>query len=135
MKLIGKYIFIVFATKSGFSKKNNLIDVALSGKRDLRDTGKRCIKLENNDSLIGAIVANNNDQDILLSSSEGKCLRTSVKNISLKKGLSTGANKTIVLEKNNFLVSISKLKHSPIKMEIRDEYLKFAIQDRKDLNN
>lgn len=42
--------FIVFATKSGFSKKNNLIDVALSGKRDLRDTGKRCIKLETNDS-------------------------------------------------------------------------------------
>ena len=122
--------FIVFATKSGFSKKNNLIDVALSGKRNLRDTGKRCIKLEANDSLIGSIIANNND-DILLSSSEGKCLRTSVKNISLKKGLSTGANKTIVLENNNFLVSISKLKHSPINMEIRDEYLKFASEDRK----
>ena len=86
--------FIVFATKSGFSKKNNLIDVALSGKRNLRDTGKRCIKLEANDSLIGSIIANNND-DILLSSSEGKCLRTSVKNISLKKGLSTGANKQL----------------------------------------
>ena len=44
--------FIVFATKSGFSKKNNLTDVALSGKRDLRDSGKRCIKLVADDSLI-----------------------------------------------------------------------------------
>ena len=123
--------FIVFATKSGFSKKNNLTDVALSGKRDLRDSGKRCIKLVTDDSLIGAMIVKNHD-DILLSSSEGKCLRTSVNNISLKKTLNTGANKTIVLEKNNFLVSISKLKHSPINMEIRDEYLKFASEDRKD---
>jgi len=123
--------FIVFATKSGFSKKNILTDVALSGKRDLRDSGKRCIKLVTDDSLIGAMIVKNHD-DILLSSSEGKCLRTSVNNISLKKTLNTGANKTIVLEKNNFLVSISKLKHSPINMEIRDEYLKFASEDRKD---
>jgi len=123
--------FIVFATKSGFSKKNNLIDVALSGKRDLRNTGKRCIKLESNDSLVGVIIAHNSD-DILLSSSEGKCLRTSVNNISLKKGLNTGANKTIVLDKNNLLVSITKLKHSPINMKMRDEYLKFASEDRKD---
>ena len=87
--------------------------------------------METNDSLIGVIIANNSD-DILLSSSEGKCLRTSVNNISLKKGLTTGANKTIVLEKNNFLVSITKLKHSPINIKIRDEYLKFASEDRKD---
>ena len=75
-------------------------NIRLRAARNLRDTGKRCIKLETNDSLIGVIVANNND-DVLLSSSEGKCLRTSVKNISLKKGLSTGANKTIILEQKS----------------------------------
>ena len=36
-------------------RKNNLLDVARSGKRELRETGKLCIKLNDNDKLIGVV--------------------------------------------------------------------------------
>ena len=37
---------IIFATKNGMVRKNKLIDVAKSGKRELRETGKLAIKLD-----------------------------------------------------------------------------------------
>ena len=44
---------IIFATKNGMVRKNKLIDVAKSGKRELRETGKLSIKLDPSDELIG----------------------------------------------------------------------------------
>ena len=67
---------VVFATKNGMIRKNKLIDVAKSGKRELREAGKLSIKLKNKDELISVKIANDN-QDILLSTSNGKCLRFS----------------------------------------------------------
>ena len=43
---------IVFATKNGMIRKNKLIDVAKSGKRELRESGKLSIKLNEKDELI-----------------------------------------------------------------------------------
>ena len=65
---------IVFATKNGMIRKNKLIDVAKSGKRELRESGKLSIKLNEKDELISVKIASN-DQDILLSTYDGKCLR------------------------------------------------------------
>ena len=58
---------IIFATKNGMVRKNKLIDVAKSGKRELRESGKLAIKLDPSDQLIGIKLANKED-DILLSS-------------------------------------------------------------------
>ena len=43
---------IIFATKNGMVRKNKLIDVAKSGKRELRESGKLAIKLDSTDQLI-----------------------------------------------------------------------------------
>ena len=45
--------FVIFLTKNGMVRKNKLVDVAKSGKRDLRGAGKLSIKLNNKDELIG----------------------------------------------------------------------------------
>ena len=63
--------YVIFATKKGMVRKNKLIDVAKSGKRELRNSGKVAIKLDENDSLIGVKLCSV-DEDILLSSSNGK---------------------------------------------------------------
>ena len=63
---------IVFSTKFGMIRKNKLIDVAKSGTRDLRDTGKLSIKLTSNDELVNVKLATQSD-DVILSSSNGKC--------------------------------------------------------------
>ena len=125
---------IVFSTKNGMIRKNKLIDVAKSGKRELRETGKRCIKLDKTDELISVKIANDN-QDILLSSSDGKCLRFPLNKIRLFAGLNSGGVRGMKLEKNNFIISQSVLKHSIIDMSIRNEYLRFASDLRKKENS
>jgi Type IIA topoisomerase (DNA gyrase/topo II, topoisomerase IV), A subunit len=114
-------------------RKNKLIDIAKSGKRDLRETGKLSIKLNHNDKLISVKLANDN-QDILLSTSNGKCLRFPLKKLRLFSGLNSGGVRGIKLEKDNYVISQSVLKHSFIDMNIRDEYLKYSSERRKNIN-
>ena len=124
----------IFVTKNGMIRKNRLIDIAKSGKRELRETGKLSIKLKPKDELISVKVASK-DQDILLSSSDGKCLRFPLNKLRLFTGLNSGGVRGIKLEKNNYIISQSVLKHSFIDMSIRQEYLKYASENRKNNNN
>ena len=121
---------IIFATKNGMIRKNKLIDVAKSGKRELRESGKLAIKLDSSDELIGIKLANNED-DILLSSRNGKCLRFPLEKLRLFSGLNSSGVRGIKLEKNNFVISQAILKHSKIDMSIRQDYLRAASENRK----
>ena len=125
---------VIFVTKNGMIRKNRLIDVAKSGKRELRETGKLSIKLQPKDELISVKIARD-DQDIFLSSSDGKCLRFPLKKLRLFSGLNSGGVRGINLEKNNYVISQSVLKHSFIDIAIRQEYLKYASDNRKNINN
>ena len=122
---------VVFATKNGMVRKNNLIDIAKSGKRDLRETGKLSIKLNNNDELISVKIASNKD-DVLLSTNNGKCLRFPLQKLRLFSGLNSSGVRGIKIEQNNFVISQAILKHSLIEMNIRQEYLKSSSENRKD---
>ncbi len=124
-----KYV-IIFATKKGMVRKNKLIDVAKSGKRDLRETGKLSIKLDNLDELISVKIANPN-QDVLLSTSDGKCLRFPIDKLRLFSGLNSGGVRGIKLSNKDYIISQSILNHSFIDMSIRQDYLKFASENRK----
>ncbi len=123
--------YVIFATKNGMVRKNKLIDVAKSGKRELRDTGKLSIKLDDNDKLIGVKLCTIDD-DILLSSSNGKCLRFPVNKLRLFSGLNSSGVRGIKLDKGNNIISLAILKHSIIDMSIRQDYLKAASESRKD---
>ena len=81
-------LFVVFATKKGMIRKNNLLDVAKSGKRDLRESGKLSIKLNADDELISVKIASDNE-DILLSTNNGKCLRFPLSKLRLFSGLNS----------------------------------------------
>ncbi|MDC1060070.1 DNA gyrase subunit A [Alphaproteobacteria bacterium] len=121
---------IIFATKNGMVRKNKLIDVAKSGKRELRETGKLSIKLDPSDELIGIKLANKDD-DILLSSKNGKCLRFPLEKLRLFSGLNSSGVRGIKLEKNNYVISQAILNHSKIDMSIRQDYLRAASENRK----
>ncbi len=121
---------IIFATKNGMIRKNKLIDVAKSGKRELRESGKLAIKLDPSDQLIGIKLANKDD-DILLSSKNGKCLRFPLEKLRLFSGLNSAGVRGIKLEKNNYVISQAILKHSKIDMSIRQDYLRAASENRR----
>ena len=125
-----KNSLIIFVTKDGMIRKNKLMDVAKSGKRDLRETGKLCIKLKSNDELISVKLASDNE-DVLLSSSNGKCLRFPLQKLRLFSGLNSGGVRGIKLEKNNSIISQSILKHSLIDISIRQDYLRYSSENRK----
>ena len=122
--------YVIFATKKGMVKKNRLVDVAKSGKRELRDTGKLSIKLDSDDKLIGVKLATLED-DILLSSSNGRCLRFPIAKLRLFSGLNSSGVKGIKLDKDNSIISLSILKHSLIDINIRQDYLKASSENRR----
>ena len=125
---------IIFATKNGMVRKNKLIDVAKSGKRELRESGKLAIKLDITDQLIGIKLANQED-DILLSTKNGKCLRFPLEKLRLFSGLNSAGVKGINLDKNNHVISQAILRHSKIDINIRQEYLRAASDNRKNITN
>ena len=125
---------IIFATMNGMIRKNKLIDVAKSGKRELRESGKLAIKLDSSDQLIGIKLANKED-DILLSTKNGKCLRFPLEKLRLFSGLNSSGVKGIKLEKNNYVISQAILKHSKIDMNIRQDYLRAASENRKNTSS
>ena len=126
--------YVIFTTKNGMVRKNKLIDVAKSGKRELRDSGKVSIKLDEKDELIGVKLCTVDD-DILLSSSNGKCLRFPVEKLRLFSGLNSSGVRGIKLDKGNTIISLSILKHSVIDMSIRQEYLRAASESRKETSS
>ena len=127
-------LFVMFSTKNGMIRKNNLIDVARSGKRELRESGKLSIKLKDNDQLISVKIAKDND-DVLLSTNYGKCLRFPLNKLRLFSGLNSAGVTGIKMDKGNFVISQAILKHSLIDMNIRSEYLKSASLNRKEGNS
>ena len=125
---------IIFATKKGMIRKNKLIDVAKSGKRELRESGKIAIKLDSEDQLIGIKLANYED-DVLLSTKNGKCLRFPLEKLRLFTGLNSSGVKGIKLEKNNHVISQAILKHSKIDINVRQDYLRAASENRKNTSS
>mgnify|MGYP003971202841 FL=1 len=125
---------IIFATKKGMIRKNKLIDVAKSGKRELRESGKLAIKLDSEDQLIGIKLANYED-DVLLSTKNGKCLRFPLEKLRLFTGLNSSGVRGIKLEKNNHVISQAILKHSKIDINVRQDYLRAASENRKNTSS
>ena len=125
--------YVIFVTRNGMVRKNKLIDVSKSGKRDLRESGKLSIKLKSNDKLVGVKFCLPSD-DVILATSNGKCLRFPLDKLRLFTGLNSAGVKGINLDKNNYVISHSILKHSLIEMNIRQDYLKSSSENRRKIS-
>ena len=64
------------------------------------------MKLDNNDKIVGVKICND-DQDIILSTKMGKCIRFESKKLRIFKGRSSKGIKGIVLAPNDQIVSLS----------------------------
>ena len=92
---------IVFATSQGKIRKNSLEDFS-----SINASGKIAMKLDNNDKIIGVKICKD-DQDIILSTKLGKCIRFESKKLRVFKGRSSKGIKGIVLAPNDKIVSLS----------------------------
>ena len=92
---------IVFATAQGKIRKNSLEDFS-----SINSSGKIAMKLDTNDKIVGVKICKE-DQDIILSTKLGKCIRFESKKLRVFKGRSSKGIKGIVLAPNDKIVSLS----------------------------
>jgi len=92
---------IVFATSNGKIRKNSLEDFS-----SINSAGKIAMKLDNNDKIVGVKICKD-DQDIILSTKFGKCIRFESKKLRIFKGRSSKGIKGIELAPNDEIVSLS----------------------------
>ena len=92
---------IVFATAQGKIRKNSLEDFS-----SINSSGKIAMKLDSTDKIVGVKICKE-DQDIILSTKLGKCIRCESKKLRIFKGRSSKGIKGIVLAENDQIVSLS----------------------------
>jgi DNA gyrase subunit A len=100
-----KNLQIVFATSMGKIRKNNLDDFS-----SINSAGKIAMKLDNNDKIIGVKICKI-DQDIILGTKKGKCIRFESKKLRTFKGRSSKGIKGITLGDKDSIVSLSIIDH------------------------
>ncbi len=96
-----KNLFVVFATSSGKVRKNSLVDFL-----NINASGKIAMKLDENDKIIGVEKCQEN-QDIILGSKNGKCIRFMSKKLRLFKGRSSKGIRGIDLAEKDSVMSLS----------------------------
>ncbi len=100
---------IIFATALGKVRKNSLEDFS-----SINASGKIAMKLDNNDKIVGVKICTD-DQDIILSTKFGKCIRFEAKKLRIFKGRSSKGIKGIELAPNDQIVSLSVIENDKIK--------------------
>jgi len=113
-----KNLQIVFATGNGKVRKNSLEDFS-----SINAAGKIAMKLDLNDKIVGVEICKD-DQDIMLSTKNGKCIRFESKKLRIFKGRSSKGIKGIDLAPKDEIVSLSIVNQAKGKKDNKDEKLK-----------
>jgi len=129
-----KNLQIVFATAKGKVRKNSLEDFS-----SINSAGKIAIKLDPNDKIVGVEICKD-DQDVMLSTKNGKCIRFESKKLRIFKGRSSKGIKGIELSPNDEIVSLSITNKEKAKKDSKsDERFVLSITEngygKKTLNN
>ena len=98
-----KNLYVIFTTSKGKIRKNSLEDFL-----NIQSTGKIAMKLDSDDKIIGVRICRE-DQDIILSTKLGKCIRFMSKKLRIFKGRSSKGIKGIDLSDNDNVISLSVL--------------------------
>jgi DNA gyrase subunit A len=109
---------IIFATAEGKVRKNSLEDFS-----SINASGKIAMKLDSNDKIVGVKICQD-DQDIILSTKFGKCIRFEAKKLRVFKGRSSKGIKGIELASNDQIVSLSVIDSNKTKKtekKLKDE--------------
>ena len=113
---------IVFITKNGKIRKNNLEDF-----RNIQSNGKIAMKLDKEDEIVSVKLLKANE-DIMINTYMGKSLRVNNNKIRLFKGRSSKGVKGINLKNNDKVISLSILNKNLIssnkdEMKSKEEFI------------
>ena len=119
-----KKFHVIFATAKGKVRKNSLEDFV-----NIQSTGKIAMKLDEDDKIIGVKICRE-DQDIILSTLLGKCIRFRSKKLRIFKGRSSKGIKGIELGDGDKVISLSILTSVDINPKAVKSLLKNGSSDK-----
>jgi DNA gyrase subunit A len=121
-------LHVMFATSTGNVRRNSLADFV-----NVKSNGKIAMKLEEDrgDKLI-AVQTCSDDDDILLTTRLGKCIRFRVADVRVFTGRNSVGVRGIRLADDDAVIAMSVLFGNHASMEERDEYLSIASKLRRE---
>jgi len=119
-----KKLYVVFVTLKGKIRKNSLEDFA-----NIQTTGKIAMKLDEDDKIIGVKICSEN-QDLILSTKLGKCIRFMSKKLRIFKGRSSKGIKGMQLSPDDKVISLSVLNAVDINPKVAKNLLKNGSADK-----
>ncbi len=108
--------FVMFATSAGTVRRNRLSDFVR-----VQANGKIAMKLEEGARLV-SVQTCNEDQDVLLATAAGKCVRFPMDDVRLFAGRTSAGVRGIKLAADDHVISMSILDHVEVETEERDGY-------------
>jgi DNA gyrase subunit A len=119
-------LYVVFATASGRVRRNALSDFA-----SIPSSGKIAMKLDLHDKLV-RVRAFSDDDDILLFTRRGQCIRFHVSEVRVFSGRTSTGVRGLRLAEGDAVISMSGLRHIDFDAARREEYLR-AVNARRRL--
>lgn len=119
---------IMFATTSGTVRRNELSDFT-----NVNRNGKIAMKLEEGESIADVDLCTEQD-DVLLTSAKGQCIRFPVPEVRVFKGRDSMGVRGIQLEEGDRLISMAIIRHVDATAEERAAYIKLANAVRRSQN-
>jgi DNA gyrase subunit A len=107
-----KKLLVIFVTANGNVRKNSLEDFS-----SINTSGKIAMKLDDGDKIVGVQICRD-DQDIMLSTKLGKCIRFMSSKLRLFKGRSSKGIRGISLNEKDKVISLSILENPKIEKKI-----------------
>ncbi|WP_374471396.1 DNA gyrase subunit A [Phenylobacterium sp.] len=112
---------VMFATRSGSVRRNKLSDFV-----DIRRNGKIAMKLDEGDAIVGVGVCNAQQNDILLTTALGRCIRFAVDEVRVFASRDSTGVRGIRLADGDSVISMAILRSAPATPAERAAYLKHA---------
>jgi DNA gyrase subunit A len=116
---------VIFATKQGNVRRNELSDFV-----NINRNGKIAMKLAAGDGIVGVDLCTEQD-DVLLTTSLGKCIRFAVTDVRVFKGRESTGVRGIKLASSDEVVSLSLLHHTDATTAEARAYLRQASAARR----
>ncbi len=120
---------VMFSTRSGGVRRNRLSDFI-----GIKRNGKIAMKLDEGDSIIGVGVCKAGDNDILLTTALGRCIRFATEEVRVFAGRDSTGVRGIRLAEGDSVISMAILRAVAATPDERTAYVKRSNANRRALN-
>ena len=112
---------VMFSTRSGGVRRNKLSDFV-----DIRRNGKIAMKLDEGDSIVGVAVCSAGQNDVLLTTALGRCIRFAIDEVRVFAGRDSTGVRGIRLAEGDTVISMAILRNVEATPDERTAYLKHS---------